>query len=87
MRHLALSAVLGVLLLAVAAVALPHASAGGDAATSLRPDAVLRPASKRHHRGAEILGVPGFKGELPSRHFGGYITVDEGGPLQAPRDI
>lgn len=75
-RHLVLSAVLAVLLLADAARALPHVSPAG----SLLPGEALHPASKQHHRGAEIRGVPGYKGELPSRHFGGYITVDQGGP-------
>lgn len=72
-RHLVLSAVLAVLLLADAARALPHVSPAG----SLLPGEALHPASKQHHRGAEIRGVPGYKGELPSRHFGGYITVDQ----------
>ncbi|KAL4430952.1 hypothetical protein ABPG75_006208 [Micractinium tetrahymenae] len=75
-QHLVLIALLGALLLAGPALALPHASAGA-AAAGLHPGEALRPASSRHHRGAEILGVPGYKGELPSRHFGGYITVDE----------
>jgi hypothetical protein len=45
-----------------------------DDPTSLRPS----PAdSVRRHRGAEITGVPGFAGALPSRHYGGYVTVDE----------
>ena len=31
---------------------------------------------RRHHRGAEIRSLPGYAGQqLPSRHFGGYITV------------
>ena len=44
------------------------------------PEASLRPTPadlERRHRGAEVLGVPGFKGPLPSRHYAGYITVDE----------
>lgn len=69
-------ALLGALLLLDVALALPRAH-DGDA--SLRPEDVLHPAVTRHHRGAEIHGVPGYKGELPSRHFGGYITVDRGG--------
>jgi serine carboxypeptidase-like clade 1 len=41
---------------------------------SLRPAA---DAQRRHHRGDEIFAVPGFQGELPSRQYGGYVTVDE----------
>lgn len=47
--------------------------AASDAA-SLRPT----PAEvARRHRGDEIRSVPGFKGTLPTRHYAGYITVDE----------
>lgn len=45
-----------------------------DDPTSLRPT----PAElARRHRGAEITGVPGFDAPLPSRHYGGYVTVDK----------
>ncbi|KAI3433559.1 hypothetical protein D9Q98_003370 [Chlorella vulgaris] len=54
----------------VSAVLRPAAS---DAA-SLRPT----PAEvARRHRGDEIRSVPGFRGTLPTRHYAGYITVDE----------
>ncbi len=28
--------------------------------------------------GTEITALPGFSGQLPSRHFGGYLSVDGG---------
>uniref|UniRef100_A0ACD5XNS5 Uncharacterized protein n=1 Tax=Avena sativa TaxID=4498 RepID=A0ACD5XNS5_AVESA len=28
-------------------------------------------------QGAEVTGVPGFDGALPSKHYAGYVTVDE----------
>ena len=31
--------------------------------------------ASKYHRDAEILSVPGFDGELPSRQYGGYIDV------------
>ena len=31
----------------------------------------------------EVLSVPGFDGALPSRHFAGYVTVDEAHGRQA----
>ena len=37
----------------------------------------LRPSSLPDHQDTEITEVPYFDGELPSRQFGGYITVDE----------
>ena len=40
--------------------------------TKLRPESWLS-----RHRADEVTQVPGFEGRLPSRHFGGYITVDE----------
>lgn len=69
-----LSALAAAALLATV-VALPPSA--GTAAT-LRPGEALHPETKRHHKGGEILSVPGFSGqELPSRMYGGYITVDE----------
>jgi hypothetical protein len=29
------------------------------------------------HKQSEITYLPGFKGNLKSRHYGGYITVDQ----------
>uniref|UniRef100_A0A453GF81 Carboxypeptidase n=2 Tax=Aegilops tauschii subsp. strangulata TaxID=200361 RepID=A0A453GF81_AEGTS len=28
-------------------------------------------------QGAEVTGLPGFDGALPSKHYAGYVTVDE----------
>lgn len=64
-----------VLLVAGGSAAALQQAPGAAEAASLRPAIDVE---RRHHRGAEIRSLPGYAGQqLPSRHFGGYITVDE----------
>ena len=64
--------------LAACAALLLLAGAQADAVRLPRPWDGLQPGREAPHAAAEILSVPGYDREtLPSRQYGGYITVDE----------
>jgi hypothetical protein len=76
------------LLTACAGVACAARSASAGAGTLLlrgasSSDSDTTTSSSASADATEVLRVPGFDGPLPSRHYAGYVTVDEAHGRQA----